>query len=41
MTADTTIPALRPKPQDVKKLTDDKNSPKAVLKAVIKLAVNK
>ena len=41
MTAATTIPALRPKPRDVKKLKDNKNNPKAVFKTAIKLAVNK
>ena len=41
MTAATTIPALRPKPQDFKNLKDNKNNPKAVFKTAIKLAVNK
>ena len=41
MTAGTIIPALRPKPRDVKKLKGNKNNPKAVFKTAIKLAVNK
>ena len=41
MTADTIIPALRPKPRDVKKLKGNKNNPKAAFKTAMKLAVNK
>ena len=41
MTAATTIPDQMPKPRDVKKLKDNKNSPKAVFKAAINLADDK